>query len=373
MTLDGLTFHWPHWMPGGVVSLLVFAIAIAVALLLHKAVFRIATRLVRNRDLFWRSLVSRNERTLRLTLIALAVAFASQAAPLTLRQASLVQHVTVLCLIGLVTVIALSALHAWTVVYLRRFKLDSPDNLLARKHVTQTQILERVIRVIVIAIGLSVGLMTFEGVRQYGISLLASAGAAGLIAGLALQPVLKNVFAGIQLAITQPIRIDDALVVEGEWGNVEEITATYVVVRIWDLRRLIVPLSHFIEKPFENWTREAATLIGAIVLHLDYRADVTAIRSKAEAILRGTPLWDRKSFAVQVTDLSPETMQVRVIASAANSGDAFDLRCLLRESLVAWLRDTHPEALPVRRLAVEGDDQAPLAAGEGRRRVQALS
>lgn len=373
MTFDWPNLQWPRWMPTGVVSLLVFASFIAAGLLLHKAVFRIATRLVRDRDLFWRSLVSRNERTLRLTFVVLAVAFASQAAPLTLRQAAIVQHLTVLCLIALMTAIALIALHAWTVVYLRRFKLDSPDNLLARKHVTQTQILERVIRVVVIAVGVSVGLMTFEGVRQYGISLLASAGAAGLIAGLALQPVLKNVFAGIQLAITQPIRIDDALVVEGEWGNVEEITATYVVVRIWDLRRLIVPLSYFIEKPFQNWTREEATLIGAIVLHLDYRAPVAAIRDKAAEVVRGSKLWDRKVFAVQVTELTPETMQVRVIASAANSGDAFDLRCLLRESLVAWLRETHPEALPTRRALLEADEGHPLAAEPRPRPVRALA
>ena len=346
-------FDLPSWIPDWAISFGLYASAILVAVLLYRVAFRAATRIVRDRDLFWRSLVSRNRRPVRLAFVTAAVVLVTPAAPLTIGQAEAVRHLLVLCIIGLFAWVAISALHVWTVVYLRRYKLDSSDNLLARKHVTQTQILQRVGRILVIAVALSVGLMTFDGVRQYGISLLASAGAAGIIVGLALQPVLKNVFAGIQLAITQPIRIDDALLVEGEWGNVEEITATYVVVRIWDLRRLVIPLTYFIEKPFQNWTREEANLIGTVFLHLDYRAPVEAIREKARAIIAASDLWDRKVFAVQVTELRQDTMEIRILASAANSPRAFDLRCLVREQMMAWLQQEHPEVLPRRRVEAE--------------------
>ena len=249
---------------------------------------------------------------------------------------------------------AKTALHVWTTVYLRRFKLDAEDNLLARKHVTQTRILQRVGAVLILVIGLSAVLMTFDGVRQYGVSLLASAGAAGLVAGLALQPVLKNIFAGIQLAVTQPIRIDDALLVEGEWGHVEEITSTYVVLRLWDWRRLILPLSHFIERPFQNWTRENAALIGTVMIYLDHRAPLEVIRTKAQDILSRSKLWDRQVVAVQVTDFRERTMEVRVLVSAANGGKLFDLRCLVREKLIAYLQAEHPHALPRTRTEFDG-------------------
>ena len=161
-------------------------------------------------------------------------------------------------------------LHVWMVAYLRRSKLDTEDNLLARKHVTQSRILERIAKMLIVLVTLAVALMTFEGVRQYGVSLLASAGAASLVVGLALQPMLKNLIAGVQFAMTQPIRIDDALLIEGELGHVEEITASYVVIRLWDWRRMIVPLNYFIEQPFQNWTRESAALIGTVLLYVDF-------------------------------------------------------------------------------------------------------
>jgi small-conductance mechanosensitive channel len=348
-----MLFNLPPWIPDWAVSVCLYAFAILVAVLFYRVAFRAATRLVRDRDLFWRSIVARNRRPVRLAFVTAAIALVTPVAPLTFVQAEAVRHVLVLCTIALLAWVALSALHVWTIVYLRRFKLDSSDNLLARKHATQTQILQRVGRIMVIAVAVGAGLMTFDSVRQYGISLLASAGAAGIIVGLALQPVLKNVFAGIQLAITQPIRIDDALLVEGEWGNVEEITATYVVVRIWDLRRLVIPLTYFIEKPFQNWTREDAHLIGSVFLHLDYRAPVEAIREKARAVVAASDLWDQRVFAVQVTELRQETMEIRILASAVNSGRTFDLRCLVREKMTEWLQREHPEALPRRRVEAE--------------------
>lgn len=188
--------------------------------------------------------------------------------------------------------------------------------------------------------------MTIEGVRQYGVSLLASAGAAGIVVGLALQPLLKNLFAGIQLALTQPIRIDDAVIVEGEWGNIEEINGTYVVIRIWDKRRLVVPLNYFIEQPFQNWTRSDSTLLGTVMIYVDYRAPVEEMRAEARRIVEASPLWDRDVFVLQVTDFRENVVEIRILASARSAPRAFDLRCEIREKLLTWLQQSGHAAMP---------------------------
>jgi small-conductance mechanosensitive channel len=242
--------------------------------------------------------------------------------------------------------IALVAVDIGVTVYLLRFQLDGPDNLLARKHVTQMRVLERVISTVVVLITAAAALMTFSEVRQVGVSLFASAGVAGIVAGLAARPLLTNLIAGIQLAMTQPIRIEDAVIIENEFGSIEEITSTYVVVRLWDLRRMVVPLTYFIEKPFQNWTREGAALIGSVLLYLDYTAPIERIRAKAAEIAAQSKLWDRKVFGVQVTDARERTIEVRVLVSAADSSAAFNLRCEVREKLIAFLRDEFPAALP---------------------------
>ncbi|MFC7552462.1 mechanosensitive ion channel family protein [Pseudoroseomonas wenyumeiae] len=216
--------------------------------------------------------------------------------------------------------------------------------------------------ILIVLITASAALMTFDGVRQYGVSLLASAGAAGIVLGLALQPVLKNLVAGVQLAVTQPIRLEDAVIVEGEWGNVEEITSTYVVVRLWDWRRMVLPLSYFIEKPFQNWTREGASLIGTALIYVDYTAPVTAMRAKLEEIARASPLWDRRVVNMQVTNLRPDTMEIRMLVSASNAGRTFDLRCEVREKMIAFLQAEYPWALP--RGRAEIDSQLDSRPGE---------
>ncbi|MDN2566105.1 mechanosensitive ion channel family protein [Aquibium sp. A9E412] len=335
-------------------TLAILAAAIAAALLVHWLVYRITRRLVARQDLVWRSIVARTSGPTRLAAVIVAVAFASPLAAPSEAGSAMLRHALLVFFIVLVAWVARTALHIWTTVHLRRFKLDSHDNLLARKHVTQTRILRRVADTLIVVIAIGAVMMTFESVRQYGVSLLASAGAAGLVVGLALQPLLKNLFAGVQLALTQPIRLDDAVIVEGEWGKVEEITSTYVVVRIWDWRRMILPLSYFIEQPFQNWTRETASLIGAVKLYVDYTVPVEALRARVAEVLAETELWDGDVMAVQVTDLGETTMTVRVIASAADSGKAWDLRCLLRERLVAYLQENHPEALPRLRADVAG-------------------
>ncbi|MBI2256459.1 MAG: mechanosensitive ion channel family protein [Proteobacteria bacterium] len=340
------------WLPDWLASLLIFLCALLLALAVQRKLFQVLTRVVEDKDLFWRALVSRTHGPLRLGAIMLALIGAAAIAPLTEAQATATQRVLSLCLIVLIGWAVHSAIDIWMTLYLRRFKLEAADNLLARKHVTQTRILRRILNTIILIVTAAAAMMTFESVRQYGVSLLASAGAAGLVAGLALQPVLKNLFAGVQLAITQPIRIDDALLVEGEYGNVEEITSTYVVIRIWDWRRLIVPISYFLEQPFQNWTREGASLIGEIKLYVDYTADVTGIRNQATEIVKNSHLWDKDVINVAVTDLREKTMEIRILATASTSGQAFDLRCEIREKLIAYLQQSAPDALPRVRTSV---------------------
>lgn len=334
------------WMPDWVLSLLIIGTMLAIGFAAHRLIFNGLTRIVASRDLFWRSLVARTEKPLRLLFLVTASAFAVTISPLTVTQTMVVRHLLLIAFIIVLAWMAKTALHIWTTVYLRRYKLDAEDNLLARKHVTQSRIMERTAGFLIIGMAVATSLMSFDAVRQYGVSLLASAGVAGIVLGLALQPVLKNVFAGIQLAITQPIRIDDALLVEGEWGNVEEITSTYVVVKIWDWRRLILPLSYFIEHPFQNWTRESASLIGTVMIYLDYTVPVDAVRKKVEEIVAQSRIWDRQVINVAVTDFREQTMEIRILASAPNAGKAFDLRCEIREKLIGFIQSDYPSSLP---------------------------
>lgn len=343
------------WLPEWVALLIILAIAAAAAFPVHWLIYKVLKPLVAERDLFWRSLVARSEGPARLGLLMLFLAIAAQITPLSRDAASVLSQIFFIAFVILVAWLSHSAMHIFTVVYLRRFKLDAEDNHLARKHTTQVRILTRVADILIIVLAVSIALMTFDGVRQYGVSLLASAGAAGLIIGLALQSVFKNLFAGIQIAITQPIRIDDAVIVEGEWGNIEEITSTYVVIRIWDWRRLIVPISYFIEQPFQNWTRDGAALIGTVMIYLDYNAPLEKIRAKAKQITENSPLWDKNVFVMQVTDFRERVMEVRFLASAKSSPIVYDLRCEIREKLITYIQHECPEALPRTRAIVDSE------------------
>jgi small-conductance mechanosensitive channel len=338
--------QYTDWLPNWAVSIALLAAAVLVGLAIHRLAFRVLTRLVENRDLFWRSLISRGRRPLRLATLTFTLSFAATIAPLAPRPAEVIRHILLLAFILVLGWAAKTALHIWMTVYLRRFKLDAEDNLLARTHVTQSRIAERIAGAMIIVITIAAMLMTFPAVQQYGVSVLASAGVAGIVLGLALQPMLKNIFAGIQLAITQPIRIDDALIVEGEWGNVEEITSTYVVVKLWDWRRMILPLSYFIETPFQNWTREGSALIGTVMIYLDYTIPVSVVRGKVEEIVNTSPLWDRKVVAVQVTDFRESVMEIRILASSSSAPKVFDIRCEVRERLVEFIQREYPHALP---------------------------
>jgi len=234
-----------------------------------------------------------------------------------------------------------------------RFDIMTANNLSERKIRTQIDFIQKVSSVLIIFLAISAILMSFTRVRELGTSLIASAGIASVIIGFAAQKSIANLLAGLQIAFTQPIRYDDVVIVENEWGRVEEITLTYVVIRIWDSRRLIVPISYFLEKPFQNWTRSSADLLGTVFLNTDYSLPVEAIRAELNNILADPDvkkLWDGRTSVVQVTDATENTMQVRILVSAANSGNAFDLRCIIRERIIAYILRNYPTALPKHRL-----------------------
>ncbi len=225
-------------------------------------------------------------------------------------------------------------------------RLDVADNLRARQIATRLRVLRPMWAMLIVTLTLAAALTAIPWARQIGVSLFASAGIAGIALGIAAQPVLSNLIAGLQIAFTQPIRLDDAVVVENEWGWIEEIGMFHVVIRLWDLRRLVVPLRYFIEQPFQNWTRRSASIIGTVFWSLDYRAPMDEMRKKLDEIVASTPLWDGEVCVLQVTEAERNTIQVRALASAKTSPEAWDLRCLIREEMIVWLQENAPEALP---------------------------
>ncbi len=242
-------------------------------------------------------------------------------------------------------------------ILLARYRIDVRDNLKARRMHTQVRVLSRAIQVVAVIVGLALALMSFDGVRQLGTSLLASAGIAGLAIGLAARPVLENLIAGIQIAITQPISLDDVVIIDGEWGWIEEITTTYVVVRVWDQRRLIVPFSKVIEQPFQNWTRRTSEMLGTVFIRTDYTAPLDKLRAELERTCRASEKWDKRVCLLQVTDAGERTLELRALISASDSPALWDLRCQVREALVVFLQQECPGALPRVRLepgAVDG-------------------
>ena len=235
-----------------------------------------------------------------------------------------------------------------------RYDFNKADNLKERKIRTQLQFVRKVVTVLIIIITLSLILLSFESVRKLGAGLLTGVGIGGIIIGFAAQKSLGNLLAGFQIAFTQPIRIDDVLVVEGEWGRVEDITLTYVVLHIWDQRRLILPINYFIEKPFQNWTRTTSELLGTVFLYTDYDVPVNELRNELTRLLNETDLWDKRVGIVQVTDTKERTIELRILVSARNSSQAFDLRCYVRENMIYYLQKNFPGSLPKTRILNEG-------------------
>jgi small-conductance mechanosensitive channel len=257
--------------------------------------------------------------------------------------------------------LAIRAVRGFVEYFVSAYSIDHSDNLQARQMQTQIRVLGRVM-VFVVYVATTAGvLMSIPSIRHIGVSIFASAGIAGLALGLAARPALSNLIAGIQIALTQPIRLEDAVVVEGEWGWIEEIHMTFVVVRIWDLRRLVLPISYFIEKPFQNWTRTTADILGSVMLYMDYSVPVDEIRAEFARALRESAYWDRKVEVVHVTDCTEKTMQIRLLMSAGNSPDAWELRCEVRERLISYLQRHHPQSLPRIRLEQGATDEVSVS------------
>ncbi|HEA20472.1 MAG TPA: mechanosensitive ion channel [Pricia antarctica] len=236
---------------------------------------------------------------------------------------------------------------------IEKYDAGASDNLKARKVVTQFNILERILIFIIIIFAIGIALMSFEGIREIGVSIFASAGVAGIIIGFSAQKMIGTILAGIQIAVAQPIKLDDVVVVEGEWGRIEKIMLTYVVVQIWDKRRLILPTTYFIEKPFQNWTKTSSEILGTVFLYTDYNVPFDAIREEFTRILNGTELWDGEVNVVQVTDSKLDCIEIRALMSAKDSPTAFDLRVLVREKLITFLQENYPDSLPRTRLKIE--------------------
>jgi len=332
--------------PSGVIGVLILALAAVIAIAVHEILARLLRRLLGNRQPYLRSLLSAISGLTRLAFLIIALVIVLPVAPIDPAAIAVLTRILSLATIALLGWIAVTATHVTGDLYLRRFRLDAADNLLARKHTTQVRIMRRVVDTLIVVLTVSAALMTFQSVRQYGVSLFASAGVAGLVAGLAARPMLSNLIAGIQIATTQPIRLDDEVVIENQWGRIEEITSTYVVIRLWDLRRLIVPLSYFIEKPFESWTRKSTKLIGAVSLHVSYMTPIERLREKALEIVRASPLWDGDVAKLQVNEAKEAALELRVLASARTSGAVADLRTEIREKMITFLQREYPTCLP---------------------------
>jgi small-conductance mechanosensitive channel len=328
-------------------SVLALVGAALLALLGHRLLFFAAGRIAARAPSSGKAALLRvSRRPSSFALPLLAVFLALPGLPLPQGLSAYLQHLVVLGLIGVAAWLCLRLLDALAQTVGATYRVDVKDNLRARKVETQVQLLRRIAAVLVAVAAGSLMLMTFPSIRHVGITLFASAGLAGLVAGMAARSTLSNLLAGVQIALTEPIRIDDVVIVEGEWGWIEEIGTTYVVVRIWDLRRLVVPLAYFIEHPFQNWTRVTADLLGTVYVHADYTVPVEQVRAELLRILQASGMWDGKVWGLQVTDASEHTIQLRALMSAPDSGSAWDLRCHVREKLIGFLQQRYPRSLP---------------------------
>jgi small-conductance mechanosensitive channel len=332
--------------PRGMASALILGMAALIALVAHWIGVRLLRPLLNERHPYWSALLHATKGPTRLALLVLAFAIALPSASFDPEISDILAKILTIATIVLIGWIAMTAGHLAGDLYVLRSSGEGVDVLVARKHVTQVRILRQIVDTVIIVLTLSGALMTFEPVRQYGVSLFASAGVAGLVAGLAARPMLSNLIAGLQIATTQPIRLDDEVVVESQWGRIDEINSTYVVLGLWDLRQLIVPLSYFIEKPFENWTRDSTKLIGSVLFHVSYLVPLERLHAKVDEIVKASPYWDGDVVKLQVQEAKETSLELRVIASARTSGQVGELRYEIREKVIAFLQQECPACLP---------------------------
>lgn len=336
------------WQAGHDLVWTVVAIAVALlaGLILQRVLYSLGRRFIRLRDSSQHVLVSLLARPAGFVLPLILILAVLPALPISQAVEGAAAHALLLFLIAAVAWLVIRLIGYSEHIITRRYPVDGQDNPTARRIRTQFELFRRITEAAVLLATVAAMLMTFPGIWSIGASMLASAGVAGLVAGIAAKPAVSNLLAGVQIALTEPIRIDDVVIVEGEWGRIEEVNTTYVVICTWDLRRLIVPLTHFIEKPFQNWTRRSAELIGTVFLYTDYTVTVEEVRSELRRVLEANRLWDGKVCALQVTDAKEQTVELRALVSAANSSMLWDLRCAVREDLIRFLQERYPEHLP---------------------------
>jgi len=355
----------PDKVEDAVLPLLSIVIAVVAALLIHWAVMRVLDRLARRTPGKGDDLVlARIGKPLRWIMIGIAVSFAQRSVPLDSRLAAFWQQAAGFIVPALLGWLALALLGAFRDVVELKADITVEDNLRARRRRTRIGILGRIGTFCIIFVTVCLMLLSIPAIRSVGITLMASAGLAGLAVGAAAQPALRNLIAGIQMAFTEPIRIDDVVIIAGEWGRIEDIRLTYVVVRVWDDRRLIVPVAKFLDEPFQNWTRETSQLLGSVFVYVDPSADIARIRTKCAEIVESNPRWDKRFHNLQVTDAKPEAIELRVLATAKDASVSFDLRCDIREALVAYIAQEMPDALVrTRNLLRPMEGGGPLAVG----------
>lgn len=342
----------------GLITLIVALVAAGATAIVGQVGFRWLQRLARE-AVPLRILLARARRPVIAGAALIALQFAFGGAPADLAWRSTAAHITALLLIATLTWLVVSAVDAAREVIVTLHPSNVSDNLDARRIQTQTRVLARIVTFFVVLLGAGAALMTFPGVRQVGTSLLASAGVAALVAGVAARPMLGNLIAGLQIALTQPIRIDDVVIIEGEWGRIEEILSSYVVIRLWDQRRLVVPLQWVIENPFQNWTRRESELLGSVLLWVDYAVPLAPLREELTRICEAAPEWDRRVAILQVVETSERAMQLRALVSSADASKSWDLRCRVREGLIGFLQRHHRAGLPRLRAEIESLARAP--------------
>ncbi len=345
------------------IPLAIVAAAVVAGLVLSSAIVFVLRRLDAHIDPDKTNVLidgTRWRAPLNLLVPALSVAVVLPALSLSDDTTTVIRHVLSVWTIGAVSFLFVRGITIGRDLVLERYDITTRDNLQARAVHTQVNVIVRLLVFAVLIVAAASVLMTFEKVRQIGVSLLASAGLAGVVIGFAAQRSIATVIAGIQIAITQPIRVDDVVIVENEWGRIEEITLTYVVVRIWDLRRLILPITHFIEKPFQNWTRVSADILGTVYIYADYTMPVEPLRKELRRLVEQSPLWDKKVCGMQVTNTTDKTVEIRGLMSTEDASKGWDLRCHVREKLIEFLQRNYPEHLPRVRIDVARDNGASI-------------
>ncbi len=338
------------------ISLIIAAVCIVLALLFKYGIFYLLSLYNRRSNPELVKSVNRHlNQPFAYFIPLLFIAMALPAMPLSVDQAYTVRRILEILSIIVFAWILIKVVAVIQERVRQKYAIDKSDNFRERKLITQLQFVRRISIILIVFFAVSLVLLQFDAVRTLGTGLLTSAGIAGVVLGFAAQRSLANLLAGLQIAFTQPIRIDDVLVIENEFGRVEEITLTYIVLRLWDNRRLILPLNYLIEKPFQNWTRSSTEILATVFIYTDYNVPVESIRQELRTILSGSGLWNGEVWGLQVTEVLQDTVQLRALFSAHNSGEAWDLRCLVREKLLYFIQTKYPEALPKVRATISGE------------------